>query len=171
MTTKEKLEIRRDYLQNKLNYVNNEIQKYDSISVDVKDLVDKYDYDNDGVISTIDLSILPLIYFEVITESDPLFDKDNLTYNGKLIDLNKDGSVGLLDILEYKNAMISIIKFLDLSQDFIKKHYKDILETNNETDYDYLAIEKFYQRNNRLPSLIELDEYLMYYKQHNTWPE
>lgn len=91
---------------------NNIAIKYNEIkNGSLDDIINKYDYDGDGIISFIDLEIIPEIILKVITsENDSLYDAENLTYNGKRINFDDDDKILVSDVIGYANNVIWKLK-------------------------------------------------------------
>ena len=57
----------------------------------------QYDYDEDGVVSIIDITIIVMAIIGKL-DNDERYDAENLTFNGKPLDLNNDGNLDVIDI-------------------------------------------------------------------------
>ena len=87
---------------------NNIAIKYNEIkNGTLDDIVNKYDYDGDGIISFIDKEIIPgIIMGRITSENDSLYDAENLTYNGKQINFDNDNEIDSADLIGYTNNVI-----------------------------------------------------------------
>lgn len=91
---------------------NNIAIKYNEIkNGSLDDIVNKYDYDGDGIISFIDKEIIPgIILKEITSENDSLYDAENLTYNGKQINFDNDDKIIVSDFVGWENNVIWKLK-------------------------------------------------------------
>lgn len=79
-------------------------------SIDISQLLAKYDYDGDGVISVIDLIMIPhIIASDISEENDTLYNATNKTYNGKSLDIVKDGEVSITDGVGFANRILDFL--------------------------------------------------------------
>lgn len=101
----------------------------------LKNLVENYDYDGDGIVSLIDASIPMYVSLGVINSNDPKYDEQHKTYNGKSIDVNNDNDIDVSDagkiMLSVKNELNQYVDISGLNNynnsqsanDFIKSYY------------------------------------------------
>ena len=136
----------------------------------LEELVNKYDYDLDGIISVIDVAICMKVISTYalnmeLMSNDPKFNKDNLTYNGKSLDIQKDDSVEISDAVVYINSIQpkSILdKYMDIAYDSFDTNCNLYYNTYNKNANDVInKIQKFYDDNNYTwPTLEQLPELL-----------
>ena len=107
-----------------------------------KEIIDKYDFDCDGIFSVIDFVVVTLVSLGVINYTDPLYDKNKMTYNGKSLDINEDGKVNITDQVNVINELLQNIS-------------SEINLVRYENDINW--IRNFYTENHRLPTLEEVE--------------
>lgn len=79
-------------------------------SIDISQLLAKYDYDGDGVISVIDINMIPhIILTDISEENDTLYNATNKTYNGKSLDIVKDGKISITDGVEFIDKIFDFL--------------------------------------------------------------
>ena len=71
-------------------------------------LLQKYDYDCDGIISFIDFCILADVILNRNNSSH--YDSQNKTFNGKSLDLYIDGTINAIDINSFANKVLDYIE-------------------------------------------------------------
>lgn len=121
----------------------------------------QYDYDGDEKISIIDLTIVSMAALGKL-DNDERYDAENLTFNGKPLDLNNDGILNVLDVstLSAKRsneaskigATISTYGNFDVSS-YIENYY--------ETNGDFPTLEQLQETYNNYinaPEEIIVDE-------------
>ena len=90
--------------------------------------LDYLDFDGDGIVSIIDYTIVKQAAVGSLN-NDPKYDNTNLTYNGKSLDINGDGTVDISDCIAVANM--------------INDQYKGTYIANIET-----KIYKYYKKHN-----------------------
>ena len=119
----------------------------------LQELVDKYDYDNDGIISIIDVLIISNSILGTL-DNDSKYDSIMKTYNGKSLDINEDDTVDVADIRSFN------IKVFNKLKNYINVKLDD--DINNIKD----EIVNYYSNHNYTwPTLEQLD----YYKKNGVW--
>ena len=131
---------------------NGEYNPYNSL----QELVNKCDFDGDGIVSIIDYQIITWIITGVITSEDPKYDSINKTYNGVSLDINGDGDADIADGITFTNII----------RNELNKYF------NIEYEYNYNDLEnniKSYYRNHNYtwPTLEQVE----YFKNNNNWIE
>ena len=107
----------------------------DSDNNPIQEFIDKYDYDDDGVVTSNDYNIPVFITHGIITANDPKYDAVNRTYNGKSVDLNDDGHVDLTDSIIWANKKNEFMQ--SFSRDW--KHASEMYDwySNYYTTHNY----------------------------------
>lgn len=142
-----------EYCQSVINKYTEKIAEYNQSIVNVEeelnvleDIVHKYDYDGDGIVSSIDFCIINLAIVHGL-KNDPKYDAENKTYNGKSLDINIDNDFDIVDVTTMVDILGMASKYLDVTLNI--KHEK---ETNN-------FIRSYYNNNNCWPTLEQVHEY------------
>ena len=96
---------RKQYLQSELIKVESEIEKLEL--TDNETLLQKYDYDCDGIISQIDYRILADAILN--RNNSSYYNSQNKTFNGKSLDLNKDNNIDVSDFTGFAHAVLDYL--------------------------------------------------------------
>ena len=132
----------------------------------------QYDYDEDGVVSIIDNTIMVMAITGKL-DNDERYDAENLTFNGKSLDLNNDGNLDIIDVqtLSYlRNEEIAKLDAITSSYDSPGFSVKDYIENYYNTNGDFPTLEQvkeIYNNYVSAPEEIIIDE-ITY---HKTQPE
>ena len=134
----------------KLTELNNEPIYIDAF----QELIDKYDFDGDGIISVIDINIPGWVWMGNINSSDPKYNVSNKTYNWKSLDINNDNDIDTLDNINLTNLIKSKIN----------KYFASTLEFSYNEQLNDI---KLYYRNHNYtwPTLEQVE----YFKNNGTW--
>lgn len=148
------------HLENKLNELKNLKAAYESV-ISKQELLDKYDFDGDGVISAIDIN-LPSMAILGYLNDDPLYNKNNQTYKGKTLDINGDGTA---DILDPSVAVKTMLKEIQGIYDV--EFWAPSVTDNDGTNLGIgnIITNLYIQKGNVLPTLQELKDFV---KQYNS---
>ena len=132
----------------------------------------QYDYDEDGVVSIIDITIIVMAIIGKL-DNDERYDAENLTFNGKPLDLNNDGNLDVIDIqtlVHLRNEEIEKLDAVTSSYDSPGFSVKDYIENYYNTNGDFPTLEQVKETYNNYvsaPEEIIIDE-ITY---HKTQPE
>lgn len=148
------------HLQNKLDELKDLKAAYESV-ISKQELLDKYDFDGDGVISSIDIHI-PAMAILGDLNGDPLYNKNNQTYKGKSLDINSDGKTDILDPSVAVKTMLNEIQGI-----YDVEFWAPTVLDNDGTELSIADnIRKLYnQKGKVLPTLQELKDHV---KQYNS---
>lgn len=126
---------------------------------DVKKLLNRFDFDNDGIISIVDLLIVNIIVMNVFIKNtdmftnDTLMNLDNKTYNGKSFDFDNDGTI---DTADYIFVTYNLNNYIHSFIDFNVSFEDSFDQYENGVSIRQKLVTNFYKSNNRFPTL---DEY------------
>ena len=134
-----------------LQTVKNQETSYENLFVfDKQAFLDKYDFDCDGIVSIIDLNVISLHVLGYLI-NDPLYNSENVTYNGKSLDINNDNEADVADAIAFVNLIIkdcfNLNSFVDVNIKF----------KQSNSDLAAEIIKQFYSTNHRLPTLEEFN--------------
>ena len=145
-----------EYCQSVISKYTEKIAEYNQSIVNVEeelnvleDIVYKYDYDGDGIVSIIDLCIINLALVHAL-RNDPKYDDENKTYNGKSLDIfndDNDNMVDIMDVTKMSDILGMASNYLDVTLNI--KHSKEV---NN-------FISSYYNNNNCWPTLEQVHDY------------
>ena len=120
--------------------------------MDYQSLLDKYDFDCDGKISIIDFNILfGSLYGSAFVTQNKAYDANNKTFNGKSLDITKDGNITIMDIVNFIDVLTTDLhNILDCQ----------LITYRNENGYNDLdTIEYYWNSYGRIPTLEEVKNY------------
>ena len=120
--------------------------------MDYQSLLDKYDFDCDGKISIIDFNILfGSLYGSAFVTQNRAYDANNKTFNGKSLDITKDGNITITDIVNFIDVLTTDLhNILDCQ----------LITYRNDNGYNDLdTIEYYWNMYGRIPTLEEVKHY------------
>ena len=120
--------------------------------MDYQSLLDKYDFDCDGKISIIDFNILfGSLYGLAFVTQNKAYNVNNKTFNGKSLDITKDGNITITDIVNFIDVLTTDLhNILDCQ----------LITYRNDNDYNDLdTIEYYWNTYGRIPTLEEVKNY------------
>jgi hypothetical protein len=146
------------HLENKLDELKNLKASYES-TISKKELLDKYDFDCDGVISCIDIYI-PVMAVLGTLKGNALYNEAKQTYNGKSLDLTGDGNVMVNDYINAANVMLKEINGIYDVNFWVPK-----ITANDGTVLEYgdIITNLYTQKGKVLPTLQELKDFVNQY--------
>ena len=122
----------------------------------MQEIINKYDFDNDGIISIIDMWIPAFTSIGVISSADPKYDAVNKTYNGKSLDIDEDNTIDIADSQ-------SITRKVNTK---IKQYFGGSISLDYNEQLD--DIKSYYRNHNYTwPTLEQIE----YFKTNGTWSE
>lgn len=128
-------------------------------TISKQELLDRYDFDCDGIISIID-SYIPVMGILGRLDGDPLYDENKQTYNGKSLDMNNDGLVNVADTMASVIAMTKEIKDV-----YDAELWRPTITASDGTVLEHSDIinNLYTQKGKVLPTLQELKDHVSQY--------
>lgn len=146
------------HLENKLDELKDLKASYES-TISKKELLDKYDFDCDGVISCIDIYIIAMAVLGTL-KGNALYNESKQTYNGKSLDVKGDGDVAVGDMVNAANVMLKEINGI-----YDVNFWAPSITANDGTVLEYgdIITNLYNQKGKVLPTLQELKDYVNQY--------